>query len=137
MLHMLQDKIFQVSQVFQTYVANVLSGCFRSRSWRCICCNAYTRMFQVFHLFKSYVVNVLSGCFTSRSGVLHMLQWRRWPADSDLPYGFGSYLVPSLHIAPRPLLCSSLPSFPSLSSITPWQFELGRKTLLDERVDVG
>jgi hypothetical protein len=42
--------IFQIFQLFQTYVATILSGC-------CICC---TCMFQMFQLFQTYVVSVLS-----------------------------------------------------------------------------
>jgi hypothetical protein len=36
-------------KMFHTYVANVSSGCFKSRCWCCTCCNGYTRMFQAFH----------------------------------------------------------------------------------------
>jgi hypothetical protein len=85
-----------------------------------LCCNG----FQVFHVFfasalsacfkcfiylQTYVANVSYGCFKSKSGVAHAA-WRQWLADSGLPQGFGSYLMPSSHGAPRPLL--SLPSLP-------------------------
>jgi hypothetical protein len=55
--------------------------------------------------------------------VLHMLQWRRWLADGDLPQGFASYLAPSSRGASRPLLSSPSPPFPSLHLRS--QFELG------------
>jgi hypothetical protein len=35
-------------QEFQTFVSNVLSGCFKTRFWCYTCCNGYTRMFQAY-----------------------------------------------------------------------------------------
>jgi hypothetical protein len=60
-------------QVFQTYVANVSSGCFKSRSWCCTRCKwLYTHvssvlsvficMLQMFHLDVSKVDRVLHCC---------------------------------------------------------------------------
>jgi hypothetical protein len=72
-------------QVFQTYVSNVSSF--------------FRHMLQMFHRDVSKV-----------GRVLHMSQWRRWLANSGLPQGFNSHLVPSSHGAPRRLL-----SLPSLS----------------------
>jgi hypothetical protein len=47
--------MFQVFQMFQRYVANVVYQCCKSRSGCCTCCNGYTRMFQVYVLNVSYV----------------------------------------------------------------------------------
>jgi hypothetical protein len=49
--------MFQVFQVFQTYVSSVSPGC-------CIC---YYGSFQVFHMFQTHVTSVLFGCCKSRS----------------------------------------------------------------------
>jgi hypothetical protein len=70
--------LFQVFQVFQTYVANVLSGCLKSRSWCCTCCNGYTCMFQAHVSSVSPILDVHCkcfsfGCFKSRSREKHML----------------------------------------------------------------
>jgi hypothetical protein len=68
--------MFQVFHVFQAYVANVSSGCFKSRS--CVAHvvvavhTSFKRMLQVFQLFQTYVANILFGCFKSRSGVVYV-----------------------------------------------------------------
>jgi hypothetical protein len=63
-------------QVFQVYVANVSSGCFKSRSGVAHVVVAvhtsFKRMLQVFQLFQTYVANVLFGCFKSRSSVVYV-----------------------------------------------------------------
>jgi hypothetical protein len=55
-------RMFQVFHRFQTYVANVYSGCFKSRygiAHVAMAIHACLKhMFQVFHLFQTYVVNV-------------------------------------------------------------------------------
>jgi hypothetical protein len=68
--------------------------------------------FKCFICLYKYVANVLSGCFKFRLGVAHIA---RAPVagDSGLPLGLGSYLAPSSHGVPRPLLSlSPLPSLP-------------------------
>ena len=63
-IHVRCKFMFEMFQVFQTYVANVLSGC-------CICCTSYIRMLQV------YVLNVLAGsnvCCKCFIWMLHMLK---------------------------------------------------------------
>jgi hypothetical protein len=126
--------------LFQTFVSNVSSGCFKSRSWCYTCCKAthayfkcficFRLMLQMFYLDVSKVDRVLhmlqwlythilnacfkicftSGCFESRSGVASC----RWLAKNGLPQSFSSY-----HMLPRVVclaLSSSLPPlpFPSL-----------------------
>ena len=160
---MLHAYVFKCFRLFQTFVSSVSSGCCKSRSGCCICCNNKIRMLQAYvSCVPMHVANVSSACFKSRSWcctcckwlythvlshvlsvsydfihmlqifrvdvskvdlVLHMLQWRRWLTDGGLPQGFTSYLVPSAHDAPRPLLSSPSPPFPSLHHRS--QFELG------------
>jgi hypothetical protein len=38
--------MFQLFRVFQTFVSNISSECFKSRSWCCTCCSGYTCMLQ-------------------------------------------------------------------------------------------
>jgi hypothetical protein len=54
--------MFQVFQLFQTYVLSVSFGC-------CMCFYGYTRMFQAYvsDVFQTYVASVSSGCSKSRS----------------------------------------------------------------------
>jgi hypothetical protein len=56
--------MFQVFQLFHTYVASVLSGCFKNRS-----CVAASVSDACFICLQMYVASVASGCFKSRSGV--------------------------------------------------------------------
>jgi hypothetical protein len=49
--------------VFQMYVVNVSSGCFKSRSWCYTCCNDYTHMFQAHVLSVSFASDVCCKCF--------------------------------------------------------------------------
>ena len=63
-LHVSCERLFQLIQIFKSYVASVLYGYCKSRSGCCICCNGYTRMLQasvpnvssVF--FHTYVANM-------------------------------------------------------------------------------
>jgi hypothetical protein len=52
--------MFQVLQVFQTYVANISSGCFKNKSWCCTCCNDYI---YTYVSSVSYVLDVCCKCF--------------------------------------------------------------------------
>jgi hypothetical protein len=51
--------MFQVFQVFHTYVANVLSGCFKSRSWFCTC----YKWLYMHDSSDSFVLDVCCKCF--------------------------------------------------------------------------
>jgi hypothetical protein len=64
-IHICCKYMFQMFQLFQTYIVSVLFGC-------CICCNGYTRMLQV------YVSNVLAlsnVCCKWFIQMLYMLYW--------------------------------------------------------------
>jgi hypothetical protein len=63
----------QVFQVFLTYVANILSRCFKSRSWCCTCCNGNAHMFQVLQIFHLDVLKLI-WCCTYCYGYTHMFE---------------------------------------------------------------
>ena len=92
-IHACCKRMFQVFQLFHTYVASVLSGC-------CICfamatnvCSwCFKRLLQVFQLFGTYVASV--SCRCCKSGSL-VLQWDPSAAatccsySADLGHGVG------------------------------------------------
>jgi hypothetical protein len=112
--------------MFHTYVASVLSrrciyfamsfqvfsGVFVSVSDAC---------FKCFICLQTYVANVSSRCFESRSGVAHVAMA---PVTGEQRPATRLHLLPCaaclVHSSPLPPL-----PFPSLSSISPRQFELG------------
>jgi hypothetical protein len=55
-IHVCCKYVFEMFQLFQTYVASVLSGC-------CICYTSYTRMLQVYVSNVSAASNVCCKCF--------------------------------------------------------------------------
>jgi hypothetical protein len=116
---------------FQTYVASVFIGMLYMFSHKCYKAffldvayifNGFSSVFSFFQVFQTNVSSVSSVVrsmlqifhldISKVDGVLHMLQWRRWLADSGLPQSFNSFLV--RRVSPSPLV--SLPSlpFPSL-----------------------
>jgi hypothetical protein len=84
------------SQVFSGFFVSVSDACVSSVS------SVFRRMLQMFNLHVSKV-----------DRMLHMLQWCQWLVGSGLPQASAL----SLCGAPRPLLFSLSPPFPSLPSI--------------------
>jgi hypothetical protein len=60
-------RMFRLFQLFRTYVASVLSGCFKSRS--SVAASVSDACFMCFICLQTYVASVASECFKSRSGV--------------------------------------------------------------------
>jgi hypothetical protein len=89
-------------------------------------CKCFKHMFQMFHLLQAYVASVASGCFKSRSDVAHVAM---------APYHRVS--APTWHGAPRALLSTPSPSFPSLHLASALVFELGSSSLLRSDADAG
>jgi hypothetical protein len=59
-----------VFQLFHTYVANISSKCFKSKSG--VAASVLDACFMCFICLQTYVTRVTSGCFKSTSGVASM-----------------------------------------------------------------
>jgi hypothetical protein len=68
-IHACFKRMFQVFYLFQTYVANVLFGCFKSTSsvaHVAIAIHVCFKRMLVFQLFHTYIASILFECFKSR-----------------------------------------------------------------------
>jgi hypothetical protein len=75
-IHICCKRMFQVFQMFHLDVACVSSGCYKSRSGCCTCCDIYTHMLQVYvpnvsTVFES-MLQVYSKCFSYLIWMLHV-----------------------------------------------------------------
>jgi hypothetical protein len=125
----------QVFQVFHTYVTNVSSGCFKSRSWCCTCCK-WIYMYISIACFKCFIcLRRMLQMFRldvskSRSGVAHV---------AIAPMARGQRLVVGLRLLPRAFLARHDSPSPLLSLLSlpfPHQSRCGSSSSADERMNI-
>jgi hypothetical protein len=95
--------------MFHTHVINILSGCCIFE-WFFMCFQVFLKMFQMHVSSALSVYRRMLQNVSKVDRVLHKLQWLWCLADN----GPGRASAPTSLSAPRPLLFSPSPPFPSL-----------------------